>query len=416
MKIRRYEESLMMTLYIGDFRNKKNIYGKKKNGKGSGNPVLDALTDMLGAMSPEERMQLMANLENFASSGRSLGNMQESVYTYQHPDYTQQVKPLAEYLQHLLKAFMPSEILAAYEVAHKAMTSLSQQEQEDAMRNFFMFILADGLTHDFDEDVETSGLPIIAGFQLVDDFKLTGLFDVILETLKQNKSFYEFYYSGYEEVSTLILAHVGVEHLEELKEMMKTDGFMPEVYPTVFNAVVQMAVENPSCRLQVLIWVTDVLKSCIDFTMPAMAMDWIVKSLAQIKAVELLPMIKNIYKDYRVPPVEIENGIKGVTKLLTEGTFERIIMFADFKEVLNEFAEGEANDFNDDLFGFDNWSDDDDWLDDEEDDDERDADALFYKECGLKPAKSKSGKSKSESDKSKLKPTKSNSKSARKSK
>lgn len=389
---------------------------KKKKGKSCGNPVWDALTEMLNGMSSEEKMILMADLENFASSGRSLGNMQESVYTYQPPDYTQQVKPLAEYLQHLLKAFMPSEILAAYEVAHKAMTSLSQQEQEDAMRNFFMFILADGLTHDFDEDVETSGLPIIAGFQLVDDFKLTGLFDVILETLKQNKSFYEFYYSGYEEVSTLILAHVGVEHLEELKELMKTDGFMPEVYPTVFNAVVQMAVENPSCRLQVLTWVTDVLKSCIDFTMPAMAMDWIVKSLAQIKAVELLPMIKNIYKDYRVPPVEIENGIKGVTKLLTEGTFERIIMFADFKEVLNEFAEGEANDFNDDLFGFDNWSDDEDWLDDEEDDDERDADALFYKECGLKPAKSKSGKSKSESDKSKLKPTKSNSKSARKSK
>lgn len=331
---------------------------KKKKGKSSGNPVLDALTEMLNGMSPEEKMMLMDDLENFASSGRSLGEMQESVYTYQRPDYTQQVKPLAEYLQHLLKAFMPSEILAAYEVAHKAMASLSQQEQEDVMRNFFMFILADGLTHDFEEDVETSGLPIIAGFQLVDDFKLTGLFDVILETLKQNQNFYEFYYSGYEEVTTLILAHVGVGHLEELKEMMKTDGFMPEVYPTVFNAVVQMAVENPSCRLQVLTWVTDVLKSCIDFTMPAMAMDWIVKSLAQIKAVELLPMIKNIYKDYRVPPVEIEDGIKGVTKLLTKGTTDRIIMFADFKELLNEFAEGEANDFNDDLFGFDNWPDD----------------------------------------------------------
>lgn len=389
---------------------------KKKKGKSSGNPVLDALTEMLNGMSPEEKMMLMDDLENFASSGRSLGEMQESVYTYQRPDYTQQVKPLAEYLQHLLKAFMPSEILAAYEVAHKAMASLSQQEQEDVMRNFFMFILADGLTHDFEEDVETSGLPIIAGFQLVDDFKLTGLFDVILETLKQNQSFYEFYYSGYEEVTTLILAHVGVGHLEELKEMMNTDGFMPEVYPTVFNAVVQMAVENPSCRLQVLTWVTDVLKSCIDFTMPAMAMDWIVKSLAQIKAVELLPMIKNIYKNYRVPPVEIEDGIKGVTKLLTKGTTDRIIMFAEFKEVLNEFAEGEANDFNDDLFGFDNWSDDGDWLDDEEEDDERDADALFFKECGLKPAKSKSGKSKSESDKSKSKPAKSNSKSARKGK
>lgn len=389
---------------------------KKKKGNSSSNPVLDALTEMLNGMSPEEKMMLMDDLENFASSGRSLGEMQESVYTYQRPDYTQQVKPLAEYLQQLFDAFMPSEILAAYEVAHKALASLSQQEQEDAMRNFFMFILADGLTHDFEEDVETSGLPIIAGFQLVDDFKLTGLFDVILETLKQNQSFYEFYYSGYEEVTTLILAHVGVGHLEELKVMMKTDGFMPEVYPTVFNAVVQMAVENPSCRLQVLAWVTDVLKSCIDFTMPAMAMDWIVKSLAQIKAAELLPMIKNIYKEYRVPPVEIENGIKGVTKLLTKGTDERVIMFADFKEVLNELVAGENDDFDEDWLDFDNWPDDEDWLDDEEEDDERDADALFYKECGFKPVKSKSGKSKSESDKSKSKPAKSNSKSARKGK
>lgn len=389
---------------------------KKKKGNSSGNPVLDALTEMLNGMSPEEKMMLMADLENFASSGRSLGEMQESVYTYQRPDYTQQVKPLPDYLQQLFDAFTPSEVLAAYEVAHKAMASLSQQEQEEVMRNFFMFILADGLTHDFEEDVETSGLPIVAAFQLVDDFKLTGLFDVILETLKQNQSFYEFYYSGYEEVTTLILAHVGVGHLEELKEMMKTDGFMPEVYPTVFNAVVQMAVENPSCRLQVLAWVTDVLKSCIDFTMPAMAMDWIVKSLAQIKAAELLPMIKNIYKEYRVPPVEIENGIKGVTKLLTKGTDERVIMFADFKEVLNELVAGENDDFDEDWLDFDNWPDDEDWPDDEEEDDERDADALFYKECGFKPAKSKSGKSKSESDKSKSKPAKSNSKSARKGK
>lgn len=69
-----------------------------------------------------------------------------------------------------------------------------------------------------------------------------------------------------------------------------------------------------------------------------MAMDWIVKSLAQIKAAELLPMIKNIYKEYRVPPVEIENGIKGVTKLLTKGTDERIIVFADFKEFLSDLT------------------------------------------------------------------------------
>ena len=43
--------------------------------------------------------------------------------------------------------------------------------------------------------------------------------------------------------------------------------------------------------------------------------------------------------------MEIENGFKGITKLLTKGTDERVIMFTDFTEILNEFAEGEANNF-----------------------------------------------------------------------
>ena len=31
--------------------------------------------------------------------------------------------------------------------------------------------------------------------------------------------------------------------------------------------------------------------------------------------------------------------------MLTKGTDERVIMFTDFTEILNEFAEGEANNF-----------------------------------------------------------------------
>lgn len=95
----------------------------------------------------------------------------------------------------------------------------------------------------------------------------------------------------------MILARVGVGHLEEMKEMMKTDGFVNEVYPIILYAVVQMALDNPFCRLQALSWVSDVLKSCVDVTIPAMAMDWIVKSFAQIKAVELLPLVKAIIRN-----------------------------------------------------------------------------------------------------------------------
>ena len=350
---------------------------KKKNGKGSGNPVLDALTDMLGAMSPEERMQLMANLEKIAQSESPVNDLLEVTYTYQCPDYTREVKPLVGYLQPLLRSALPSDVLLAYEEAYGEMVSLSHQEQEDVMRNFFMHILADGLTRCFAQEANATALPMIAGFQLVDDFKLTGLLDIILELLKQNMDFYEFYFGAFEEAITLILAHVGVGHLEELKEMMKTEGFLPEAYPIIFKAVVQMAVEDPFCRLQVLGWAADVLKSCVEVTFPAMAMDWLVEALAVIKAVDLLPLVKDIYKKFDIQPMIIKGGIKEITKLLSKGTDVRIVGFADFKQLLNLLLEGEACNFD---VG-------DDWFDD--DDDERDADALFFKECGYKPGKPK---------------------------
>ena len=350
---------------------------KKKNGKGSGNPVLDALTDMLGAMSPEERMQLMANLEKIAQSESPVNDLLEVTYTYQCPDYTREVKPLAGYLQPLLRSALPSDVLLAYEEAYGEMVSLSHQEQEDVMRNFFMHILADGLTRCFAQEANATALPMIAGFQLIDDFKLTGLLDIILELLKQNMDFYEFYFGAFEEAITLILAHVGVGHLEELKKMMKTEGFLPEAYPIIFKAVVQMAVEDPFCRLQVLGWAADVLKSCVEVTFPAMAMDWLVEALAVIKAVDLLPLVKDIYKKFDIQPMIINGGIKEITKLLSKGTDVQIVGFADFKQLLNLLLEGEACNFD---VG-------DDWFDD--DDDERDADALFFKECGYKPGKPK---------------------------
>ena len=357
---------------------------KKKKENNNGNPMLNALSEILNGMSPEEKMMLMANLENMAQSGSLQDVMLEDTYTYQRPDYTKEVKPLAGYLQSLLGAALPSDVLHAYEVAHKELEPLSHQEQEEVMRNFFMCILADGLTHGFAQEANATALPMIAGFQLVDDFKLTGLFDVILELLKQDMDFYEFYFDSFDDAVTLMVAHAGVGHLEELKEMMKTEGFLPEAYPIIFKAVVQMAVENPFCRLQVLAWASDVLKSCVEVTMPAMVMDWLVVALAEIKAVDLLPLVKGIYKKFDIQPMIIKGGIKEITRLLSKGTDERIVGFADFKELLNSLLEGEACNFevDDDRFN----DEDDSWFDD---DDERDADALFFKECGYKPGKPK---------------------------
>lgn len=119
--------------------------GKEEKSKGSGNPVLDALTEMLSVMSPEEKMQLMANLENIAQSESPLDDMLEDTYTF--------------------------------------------------------------------------------------PFRIKS---------------------------------------RKMQCVISLCAFLPEAYPIIFKA---MAVENPFCRLQVLGCAADVLKSCVEVTIPAMAMN-----------------------------------------------------------------------------------------------------------------------------------------------
>ena len=122
--------------------------GKEEKSKGSGNPVLDALTEMLSVMSPEEKMLLMANLENIAQSESPLDDMLEDTYTF--------------------------------------------------------------------------------------PFRIKS---------------------------------------RKMQCVISLCAFLPEAYPIIFKAVVQMAVENPFCRLQVLGCAADVLKSCVEVTISAMAMN-----------------------------------------------------------------------------------------------------------------------------------------------
>lgn len=323
---------------------------KKKHSRDEFDDMLmSALDNMLGSMPPEMQTQFLGGLHDMVGNGKDMMDLQNENYEYQRPDYTKEAQPLAKCLMNLPNAAKPSQALAAYAHIYAAMLGLSKDEKEQMLRNYLMNVLADGLTRDFENEKEKSCLSLFVVFQLVDDFQLTGLFDVILETIKQAPNFFQFYYGSFEDMATLILARIGVGHLEELKKIMEEDIFVAEVYPIVFNAVVQMAVENPFCRLQVLTWVADVLESCLETTVPIMAMDWTVKSLAQIKAVELLPVFKDIYKNYDVPAIEIKNGIKGVKKLLTKGTDEQIVDFTSFLEILECLRDREYSDL--DPFG-----------------------------------------------------------------
>lgn len=359
---------------------------KKKNDEANFDDMLmGMLGNMLDNLSPDMRDAFLNKMDECAAEGKDILDIQNEMYEYQRPDYTKSVQPLAECLMCLHDAVLPTDAQAAYARVHDEMKKLPKDSQERMLRNYLMNVLADGLTRDFENETEKSCLHLFVVFQLIDDFELTNLFDVILETMKQAPNFFQFYYSEFEDVAIWILARVGVNHLEELKKLMFTDGFVLELYPIIFNAVVQMAIDNPFYRLQVLAWTSDVLKSGIGKSILPLSMDSFVKSLAQIKAVELLPMIKDIYKEYSVPSVEIKGGIKGVTRLLTKGTNEAIVKFVTIKELLERLKGIEAGDFDDEEAdnaeeNFNEWWDDDDDNMDEQARNVRDADALFHKE------------------------------------
>ena len=359
---------------------------KKNNYEANFNDMLmGMLGEMLDNIPPDMRDAFVNKLHECAAEGKDILDIQNEMYEYQRPDYTKSVQPLAECILCLHDAVLPTDALAVYARVHDDMKKLPKDSQERMLRNYFMNILADGLTRDFENENEKSCLHLFVVFQLVDDFELMNLFDVILETMKQAPDFFQFYYGQFEDVATWILARVGVNHLEELKELMFTDGFVPELYPIIFNAVVQMAIDNPFYRLQVLAWTAEVLKSGIGKSIQPLSMDSFVQSLAQIKAVELLPMIKSLYKEYSVPSVEIKGGIKGVTRLLTKGTNDAIVKFVTIKEMLEQLKEIESSDFDDeeaddDEENFIEWWDDDDDNMNEQARNVRDADALFYKE------------------------------------
>lgn len=359
---------------------------KKKNDEANFDDMLmGMLGNMLDNIPPDMRDAFVNKLNECAAEGKDILDIQNEMYEYQRPDYTKSVQPLAECLMCLHDAVLPTDAQAAYARVHDEMKKLPKDSQERMLRNYLMNVLADGLTRDFENENEKSCLHLFVVFQLIDDFELTNLFDVILETMKQAPNFFHFYYSEFEDVAIWILARVGVNHLEELKKLMFTDGFVLELHPIIFNAVVQMAIDNPFYRLQVLAWTSDVLKSGIGKSILPLSMDSFVLSLAQIKAVELLPMIKSLYKEYSVPSVEIKGGIKGVTRLLTKGTNEVIVNFVTIKELLERLKGIEAGDFDDEEAdnaeeNFNEWWDDDDDNMDEQARNVRDADALFHKE------------------------------------
>lgn len=332
---------------------KKNNPGKNKpvknkpvkNNPEKNNPVnnipemdlFDSLQKILAKYPEDQQEFIFQKMMELGPEGMT--NFLNLEYKYKRPDYTKQAKPMPDYMQQLMDAAMPHDVLEAYDKAHQALAPLGDDEKEAELRNFIYNTLAYGLTHKLTEETDKSCLPLFAAMQLVIDFNLTSLRNDVLETVKQDAHFYEFYFSAFDDVIAYTIAKLFKDDLDTLKTMMATPGFIYSVYISIVNSVVQMAIDHPEMRLKVILWLGDTIKECYGKTLQPEAIDLIVTFLAQIKAAELLPMLKEIYNTGAIPSLVVEGGFKEAQKLLKKGTDDLQIKFKDIREMLETLAE-----------------------------------------------------------------------------
>ena len=332
---------------------KKSNSGKSNSGKS--NPdmnILDMFQAILGKYPEDQQESILQGMFQLGQDADSLPNFLNLEYKYKRPDYTKQAKPMPDYMQQLMNAATPHDVLEAYDEAHQALGQLGDDEKEKELRNVIYNSLADGLTRNFSKETDFTCLPLLAVMQLVIDFNLTSLRNDVLETVKQDAFFFEFHFSGFEDVIVYTIAKLFKDDLDSLKTIMTTPGFLYDTYVNIIHGVVQMAVDYPKMRLQVILWLGDTITKCYGKTLQPETFDLIVTSLAQIKAVELLPILKEIYKAGDVPNIFIEGGFKEVQKLLKKGTDDLQVNFKDVRELLEILTEqeNEGNEEDDDFF------------------------------------------------------------------
>ncbi len=299
--------------------------------------IEDVLQSLLSQFPEDQQEFILQKMMELGPDG--MNNFLNLEYKYKRPDYTKQAKLMPDYMQQLMDAAMPHDVLEAYDKAHQALEQLGDDEKEKELRNFIFNLLAYGLTHKLSEETSKSCLPLFAAMQLVIDFNLTSLRNDVLETVKQDAHFYEFYFSAFDDVIAYTIAKLFKDDLDSLKTMMATPGFIYSAYISIVNSVVQMAIDHPEMRLKVILWLGDNIKGCYGKTLQPESIDLIVTFLAQIKAAELLPMLKELYNTGAIPSLVVEGGFKEAQKLLKKGTDDLQVNFKDIREMLGALAE-----------------------------------------------------------------------------
>ena len=271
-------------------------------------------------------------------------------YNYKQPDYSTMCHPVELHLYPLYRAETTEELVMMMDRLAEVTEKMEPGRREESVRNLLLNVLAD-----YQRDRTIREQAMLGALWTAERFRLTGIGDTLLELLRQNAEFYTSIISCNEPVLTLAISQVCADQLPMLLDYVMEDGLIPDGQSIVCDSVIQMALSHPERRQEVIDWMADVLEHFMDPDVDATpaVIDHVAYSLLQIRAVELLPLLKDAYQIYNVPKIECRGGYRWLKKMMVRGVAPRIQLksidlLLKMYLILEDDEEDEQDEWNDD--------------------------------------------------------------------
>lgn len=315
--------------------------------------IVGSLYKELSKINPDDMNNLLEVLSNQLAN---MANFPHVEYGYQHPDYAEKARPVAEYLHPIEQLGWDFDIPEAF---IKDLLSRPSDQLADDLENLIINSLA--LFHQHVEDeLPFMQSKIIVALLLLKEIGSPKSLDIVLETLRQDMPFIETFIG---EVGPTIfpqlIDELASNQLPKLLEFMKEPGILPFSKSYVSIVVTNVACTTPERRMEVISWLNQVLNFYYDHIYDTAIFDCIIiDSIAfdimNIHGRETLPILKKIYATDLVPSIiapDIEAIDKNIDETITEKinhstiyqTLEDVQAFySELEEELEEEEESEA--------------------------------------------------------------------------
>lgn len=249
----------------------------------------------------------------------------EEAYSYIHPDYPVGLSVQHDWIVSLLynpeyADRLPDELIwKILDLPHDELKTDLEQIVLFETRNASAKV---ALEHDEAE----CGSAFMHCIILLGELRVADSLSVILETLRQNEAFYDFYVGErMEEVFVPTLYLLGRDHLEQLMDYMQTPGLYTYARLCVVEAMAQVVYHHPERRSEVIGWFRQLLdfykgklekQYCCDGTLVGL----ITATLMNLRASELLPELKVLY-DTGLVDEECAGDFRTVSREITAYDF-----------------------------------------------------------------------------------------------